>query len=111
MSGSKVKGQGHQGHMKNCSVIPLTMRSKGCAIRRTLNAAADDTIALQPGVTGSRQYTLTAVCGSGLRGRGRPPVLRRWENQRMLSRSLVWFFHRTKPLDTYMYCTRSLTNE
>jgi len=37
------------------------------------------------GVTGWRQYTLTAACGSGPRGRGRPPVLRRWENQRMLS--------------------------
>jgi len=46
----KVKGQGHQGQKerKTAESSPLTMRSKACAVRRTLHAAADDTIASQP---------------------------------------------------------------
>jgi len=71
MSRSKVTGQGHQVQKtKNCWVILLTMHRKACALRRTLHAAADDATASQPGVTGWRQYTLTAASGVVLGPRG-----------------------------------------
>jgi len=62
-----------------------------------LHVTADDTITSQPGVTGWRQYTLTTACGSGPRGARSsgelcPPVLRQWENQRMLSSFVVFLF-------------------
>jgi len=65
------------------------MYSKASAVRRTLHAAADDTIASQPG--GDRVTAVRADGGLRERSPGarssealRPPVLRRWENQRML---------------------------
>ena len=55
---------------------PLTMHSKACAVR-----CVDDTIA------GDRVTAVHADGGLWERSSGalRPPVLRRWENQRVLS--------------------------
>jgi len=48
--------------MKNCWVCPLTMHGRVCAMHRMLQAAADETIASRPGLTGWQQCTLTAAC-------------------------------------------------
>ena len=56
---SKVKVTGVK-KRKTAESSPLIMHSKACAVRRTLHAAADDTIASQPG--GDR---VTAVHADG----------------------------------------------
>ena len=79
------------------------MHGKAYAVRRTQQAATDDTIAWPPGVTAVHaDGGLRAVCvwsnifSSTFRERSsgackyvmqlcRPSVVRRWENQRMLS--------------------------
>jgi len=50
MSRSKVKGQGQQGQKKRKTAesFPLTMHNKACAVGRTQQSAADETIAWLP---------------------------------------------------------------
>jgi len=60
MSRSKFKGQGHraQKDKKTAESSPLTMHSKACAVRCTQQQTTP--LRRSRGVTGWRQYTLTA---------------------------------------------------
>ena len=83
---SKVKGQGHQGQKrKTTESSPLTVHSKACA---TAPYAAGSSRLYHCVAAGGDRVTAVQADG-GLHERSsvtlRPPVLRRWENQRMLS--------------------------
>ena len=71
----KVKGQVSRwpGTRKRKTAESSTLTHcivRGAPLHHTLHAAADYTIASQPGVTGWWQYKPTAACGSGPRRRG-----------------------------------------